>query len=163
MIKLYKGLNRGFESRKLNKRSVGTDSLHHHGKPEDFLAACLKLLDGTTPGTAIYILSCLCPENMDVILNLTHLDLSQPHHHALPSKKRVRLSSSSYDDAISHLRAYGSRLSEKDYGRLWLEAAHQWLLTCPLTEEYYQPDEGDEDTFCRRLRSELLDRIMRFD
>jgi hypothetical protein len=61
---------------------------------------------------------------------------------------------------ISHLRAYAKTPSPEVYRRVWLELAERWLLTCPMDEEYYKPDETGKDLFCQKLRNDLLDRIL---
>ena len=127
---------------------------------ESFTAECLHVLNGTTIGTAIYILSCLCPDDFTVILEFLRIDLSQPHQHALPARKRVHVTSSSHTDVISQLRAYMNTLPAKAQGDLWLEVAQRWLLTCPMDAAYYKPDESGMDLFCQKLRNDLLDSIL---
>ena len=163
MIKLYKVMKMRFLFRHGDKYETAPGLLASNGRSESFISDCLQVLENTTPGTAIYILSCLCPESMDVILGLIRLDLSRPHRHPYPSKKPVNAWSGSYEEAISHLRNYGSLLPEKVYGRLWLEVAHHWLLTCPFDEKYYKSDEDGNDMFCQKLRSDLIDRILKID
>ena len=127
---------------------------------QSFTAECLQILDGATIGTAIYILSCLCPDDCSVILDLLRIDLHQPHQHAFPARKHLHGTSSSYTEVISQLRAYMNTLPAKARGDLWLGVAHRWLLTCPMDAAYYKPDESGMDLFCQKLRNDMLDSIL---
>ena len=126
---------------------------------EDVISDCLKTLDSCSTGTAIYVLSCLCPEDI-AVLELVRLDLSQPHQHKRLSEKDIRLRSNSYEDLLSHLRAYTRIVPTKDYPHFWLELTRNWLLTCPIDPDYCQDDETGKDLFCQKLRNELIDRIL---
>lgn len=127
----------------------------------------LKVLNSYSTGTAMYILSCLCPEDFAVVLALVRLDLSQPHQHKYLPKKDVRLKSNSYEDSISHLRACVSLLPTRTYSHFWLELTRRWLLTCPVDtedgKEDCKPDENGNDMFCQKLRSQLIENILKID
>lgn len=38
-----------------------------------------------------------------------------------------------------------------------------YTLTCPIDPDYYQEGETGEELYCQRLRSELIERILRID
>lgn len=120
---------------------------------------CLQVLNSYSVGTVLYILACLCPEDL-AVLDLGHLDLSQPHHHKPRPEKDVRLSPNSYQGLLSHLRTHTSIIPTRDYPQFWLELTRSWLLTCPIDPDYYRDDETGKDSFCQRLRNELIDRIL---
>lgn len=118
----------------LHERDGAPDSILANNSFEGFIFDCLRVLDSTTAGTAIYILSYLCPEDFDVILELDH-------HEHLP-EKRVHVSSSSYADVIAHLRNYANTLPTEIYCRAW-------LLTRPIDKDYYQENEMGKDIFAK--------------
>jgi hypothetical protein len=39
----------------------------------------------------------------------------------------------------------------------------RWLLSCPVDPTYYRVDETGKDWFCQKLRSELVERILKID
>lgn len=136
------------------------DSISIFNSGKSFVSECQRALNATTAGTAIYILSCLYPEDFSVILELLRFDLNQPHDHPLLSKKCSQADLRSNTNVISSLQTYARVLPAKEYSCLWLEIVEHWLLTCPVDEEYYAPDETGKDLFCHKLRSDLLDRIL---
>ena len=144
----------------MSERGTTSGTIPTTSPSEDFISNCLQVLDSTTPGTVIYILTCLCPEDFAVILDLLHFDLSQPHHHKYLSEKRVHVASNTYAAVISNLQAYTNTLPRQVYCDLWLEVAQRWLLTCPIDPEYYLEDETGKELYCQRLRSELIERIL---
>lgn len=157
---------------KLRKRFVRRGTLKHGSAPvsmcavvtfEDLISDCLDVLNSCSTGTALYLLSCLCPDDFDIILNLICLDLSQPHRHKDLPERNFYLHQNSCEDLLSHLWAPTTALSTEDCGRLWLELTRRWLLTCPVDPEYDQVDETGKDRFCQNLRSELVERILRID
>lgn len=124
------------------------------------VSRCLELLRPYSPGTAIYALSCLCPKDFSVILELVRLNLSQTHHHKRLPENDIRLRPTSHGDLLSSLRAYTDTVPTEDYCHFWLELTRSWLLTCPLDSDYYQDDETSRDLYCQKLRNELVDRIL---
>jgi hypothetical protein len=126
---------------------------------EDVISDCLKTLDSCSTGTAIYILSCLCPEDI-AVLELVRLDLSQPHQHKPLAGRNIRPEPHSYEDLLSHLQARTSIVPAKDLPHLWIELTRNWLITCPVDPDYYRDDEAGKELFCQKLRNELVDRIL---
>src|SRR5574342_664601 len=86
---------------------------------EGFISDCIKVLNTATVGTAIYILSRLCPQDFNFIMEVVHVDLSKPHHHEHPRKKIKRAALSSYEDIISHHQAYLKTRPEDVYLHTW--------------------------------------------
>ena len=133
-------------------------SIFENGK--SFVSECSRVLNTTTAGTAIYILSCSYPEDFTAILELLRFDLSQPHRHPVLSGKRLSIDLRSKANMISSLQEYARILPAKEYSRLWLEIVEHCLLTCPIDVEHYKPDENRKDVFCQKLRGDLLDSIL---
>lgn len=121
------------------------------------------MLNSCSTGTALYGLSCLCPDDFDVILDLVRLDLSQPHQHGLLAEQNTHLRYGSYEDLVVHLRAYMNTLPVRDQGAFWLELTRGWLLSCRMSPAYYRADETGTEIFCQKLRSDLVERILRID
>lgn len=146
--------------KKLMQAKAYRDSIFVFDSGRSFVSECLRALNASTAGTAIYILSCLYPEDFAIILELLRFDLSQPHHHPLLSKECLHFNLRSNANVISCLQKYARILPAKEYSRLWLEIVQHWLLTCPVDEEYYMPSETGKDLFCQKLRSDLIDSIL---
>lgn len=160
MKDLWNSIRKQFVPGHAGESEVALDSI-----PTDFtflpiISACLPLLHSYPAGTMLYILDCLCPEDFALVLDLVRLDLSQPHQHKRPPAQDVRHRPNSYEDLLSHLRAYTSNVPAKDYPHFWLELTRSWLLTCPIDPDYYQDDETGKELFCQKLRNELADRIL---
>lgn len=98
-----------------------------------------------------------------MILELVRLDLNQPHDHKRPPKNNVHIKPNSYKKLLSRFRVYANGVPASDYGHFWLELTGSWLLSCPIDPDYEQGGEADQDLFCRRLRTELVESIMRID
>lgn len=146
--------------RKLMQSKTLHDAISVFDNGYRFGTECLKILNTTTAGTAIYILSCLYPEDFNVILELLRFNLSQPHHHPFLSKKNLPIDLRFHATMISSLQEYARILPPKEYSCLWLEVVEHWLLNCPIDQEYYKPNETSQDLFCHKLRSDLLDSIL---
>jgi len=146
----------------IRKQPVSIDILEMETVP-GLISYCLQRLDGCSAGTAMYILSCLCPDDFDLVLALIRLDLSCPHQHKWLSEKNRPLKSNSCEDLLALLRIRTSNIPMKEYSHFWLELTKGWLLTCTVDLEYYRTDETGEDLFCQKLRSELVERILRID
>jgi hypothetical protein len=147
-------------SKDISEHEGPLGSIPAAGTFQPIMSHCLQLLNPYSPGTVLYILDCLCPYEV-AVLDLVHLDLSQPHQHKRLSEKDVRLRPDSYEELLSHFRAYTRIVPAKDYLHFWLELTRSWLLTCPIDPDYYQDDETGKDLFCQKLRSELIDRILK--
>jgi len=146
--------------RNMSEHGATPDSIPVDSTFQFVLSGCLQRLNSYSTGTAIYILSCLCPEDFDVILNLVRLDLNGPHDHKHLLEQDVHIAPRSYENLLSNLRAQTSIVPPKEYSRFWLELTRHWLLTCPVDPVYDQYDESGKDIFCQRLRNELIDRIL---
>jgi hypothetical protein len=127
---------------------------------EQLISDCLQLLNHHPAGTLMYDLACLCPDDIDVILNLVRLDLSQPHEHKPFQESDIDLAPSVYENLQADLRAQMSIVPPEEYSRFWLELTKRWLLTCPIDPEYYLEDETGKELYCQKLRSELVERIL---
>lgn len=110
----------------------------------------------------LYILDCMCPRDFS-ILDFVYLDLDLPHHHRRLPRKDIRLKPKSYEDPLSHIRAYINMVPAQDYPRFWLELTRICFLTCPIDPDYYLEDETGKELFCQKMRSELIERILRID
>jgi hypothetical protein len=126
----------------------------------DLISYCLQQLYTCSAGTALYILDCLCPDDIDLVLDLVRLDLSCPHQHKRLSKKDSPLPSNSSEELLALLRARTSILPAKDFPHFWLELTRRWLLSCPVDPEYCRTDDAGTEMFCRKLRGELVERIL---
>ncbi len=161
MSDLWEGIRRRFVSKDISEHKATPGSIPTTGTFQHVISYCLQLLNSYPASTIIYILACLCPEDFALVLELVRLDLSQPHQHKQLSEKDIRLRSNSYEELLSHLRAYTSNVPAKDYPHLWLELTRSWLLTCPIDPDYYLDDETGKELFCQKLRNELIDRILK--
>ena len=144
----------------ISKQVTPPNSTPANIRSDNFISECLQILDSTTTGTAIYILSSLCPEDFATILDLLRFDLGQPHRHPRLSETRVHDKSSTYTRVIKDLQAYANTLPQEVYRLMWLELAERWLLTCPMNPEFYLENETGKELFCQKLRNDLMDRIL---
>jgi len=162
LIDLWKRIRRRFISRQIAEPEAVLASVSTAENFQPVIYSCIPLLHSCPTGTILYLLDCLCPRDFS-ILDLVHLDLSQPRHHKRLPALEVRLKPKSYEGPLSHLRAHTSMIPAKDYPRFWLELTRSCLLTCPLDPYYYRASETDEDLFCEKLHSELIERILKID
>lgn len=150
-------------SRQIRKYGFVPDSRRALGTFESVISDCLELLHSCSAGTALYVLSCLCPDDCDVILDLIRLDLRPPHQHPyLPEKERY-LGHNSDEDLLAQLQAHATCLPAREQNCFYLELTRRWLLSCPADPAYYESDETGKEMFCRKLRSELVELILRID
>jgi hypothetical protein len=161
-IDLWNSIKKQFASRHPRDSEAALDSIPTAVTFQPIISSCLPLLHSCPAGTMLYILDCLCPEDFP-ILDFGQLDLSPPHHHRRLSTLEVRLRPKCYEGLLSHLRAQTSIIPAKDYPRFWLELTRSCLLTSPVDPDYYREDQSGKELFCQRLRSELIERILRID
>lgn len=160
MIDLWERIRKRFVPRQASEPETVPFSLSTVEDFQSVISACLPMLHSYPTGTMLYILDCLCPRDFPV-LDLVHLDLSQPHPHKQPPRNNVR--PQPYEDLLACLRVYANTIPAEDYPRFWLELTGRCLLTCPLDPYYYRASETDDHSFCEKLRSELIERILIID
>jgi len=160
MMNVWKSIRRRIAPGDMNGDGTAPNLIPTSERFEQVVSDCLELLNGYSAGTIMYILNCLCPDDFALIIELVRLDLSPAHQHKRLSEKDVPPRSDSYKELLSLLRAHTSKIPAKDYPHFWLELTRNWLLTCPIDPDYYREDETGKDLFCRRLRIELVERIL---
>ncbi|HLO33473.1 MAG TPA: hypothetical protein VK249_30275 [Anaerolineales bacterium] len=146
----------------MNERETTIGSLPMTDAFQPFISSCLSMLHSYSAGTMLYILDGLCPDDFSTVLDLINLDLSLPHHHDRLPGRNVHIGSNS-KDGLSYFRLYTSIVPAKDFPRFWLELTRSCLLTFPIDPDYYQEDESGNELFCQKMRSELIERILRID
>ena len=146
--------------REIHEYAVASDSICSADPFQHVISNCVQLLNRYRARHIIYVLTCLCPDEFAVVLDLVRLDLSQPHQHKPLPAKNIHIASDSCENLLSHLRARTNMVPRKDYGHFWLELTRHWLLTCPLDPDFDRNDAASEDLFCQKLRSELVERIL---
>jgi hypothetical protein len=163
LIDVWEGVRKRLASRQIRNYGFTPVLTHTPLTFEGVISGCLELLHSCSVGTTLYVLSCLCPDNPNVILDLIHLDLRLPHQHGyLPEKGRY-LNHNSDEDVLAQLQAHATRLPAGDQNCFYLELTRRWLLSCPADPAYYKFDECGNEMFCWNLRSELVERILRID
>ena len=160
MMDLWEHIRKRFVPRPTNESETVPFSLSTAENFQSVISACLPMLHSYPVGTMLYILDCLCPRDFP-ILDFVDLELDRPHHHEPLPRNNARLQP--YKDLLSQLRVYANTIPAEDYHRFWLELTRTCLLTCPVDPDYYQEDETGKELFCQRLRSELVERILRID
>ena len=143
----------------ISEHEATPGSIPAAGAFQHVISHCLQVLNSCPAGTALYVLSSLCPADV-AVLDLLHLDLSQPHQHKRPREKDVHPTLNRDENLLSHLQAHTSIVSPQDYPCFWLELTRNWLITCPVDPDYYRDDEAGKELFCQKLRNELIDRIL---
>lgn len=143
----------------MNEQESTPSSTPIVGTYQPIISYCLQVLISYPAGAVLYILSCLCPEDFGVIMELVHLDLNQPHQHKPLSEKEPSIPCS-YEDLLQDLKAQTRNIPAQDYGHFWLELTGKWLLVCLVDKNYYRLDDTGKELFCQKLRNELLDRIL---
>lgn len=163
MTDLLERIRRRLASRGIRKRAITPVPIRTFGTVDTAISDFLAILNSCSTGTALYVLSCLCPDDFDVILDLVRLDLSQPQQRSYLAKYEADLRHGPCEDLVAYLRAYMNILPVRDQGPFWLELTRHWLLSCRMSPAYYRADETGTEIFCRKLRSELVERILRID
>ena len=159
VIDLWEEIRKGWRFLRIRKHIPG--SLEYGSAFENVISICLDRLNSCSAGNALYLLSCLCPEDFQVILDLVRLDLNQPHEQKY--SKDIYCRRDPREDLLPHLHAYMNIIPAKDRGRLWLELTRRWLLSCPIPPTDDKAEESGKDLLCQKLQSELIERILRID
>lgn len=160
MINVWQGIRKRFGTSAINEHNATPSSILTTGTFQDGLSYCLQLLSFHPAGSVLYLLDCLCPSDL-VVLDLCRLDLDQAHQHKQFPEKNLHFVPNAHEELLADLRAYTRIVPAKEYGHFWLELTKSWLLTCPIDLEYYREDETGKELFCQKLRSELIDRILK--